>query len=140
MSPERFGNGIRFTMRLHRKSPGLINYQPCSFKILKKGAVVLILEFGNTLKALRISHGYSQQQLGAKIGVSQSSIKMYENMQRLPPLDVVVNMAKIFNVSVDFMLGVENTRNLVDLTGLSENEIKIMKDLIKAMKESKIKK
>ena len=101
---------------------------------------MLILEFGNTLKALRISHGYSQQQLGAKIGVSQSSIKMYENMQRLPPLDVVVNMAKIFNVSVNFMLGVENTRNLVDLTGLSENEIKIMKDLIKAMKESKIKK
>ena len=45
----------------------------------------------------------------------------------------MINIAKIFSVSTDFLLGVERKYE-IDLSGLSDEEVAALTNLIKAMK------
>ena len=45
------------------------------------------------------------------------------------------HIAKIYNVSTDYLLGLERKQD-IDLSGLSSDEILALRDLIKAMKKS----
>ena len=92
-----------------------------------------MVDFGNTLKTLRLKERYTQAQLAQKLGLTKSVISAYETGLRLPSYDILINIAKIFNVSSDYLLGIENKRE-IDLSGLSEDEISALLALIKAMK------
>ena len=52
----------------------------------------------------------------------------------LPSYDVLIHIAKIFNVTTDFLLGVEKKYE-IDLSGLTDAEISALLELIKAMKK-----
>ena len=60
---------------------------------------------GYRLKLLRKSRAMSQGDLGRALGVSKVSISGYENGLRMPSMEVLLSMLKIFNVSADFLLG-----------------------------------
>ena len=94
-----------------------------------------MVDFGNTLKTLRLKEKYTQAQLAQKLGLTKSVISAYETGLRLPSYDILINIAKIFNVSTDYLLGIENKRD-IDLSGLTEDEISALLSLIKAMKKS----
>lgn len=62
--------------------------------------------FSNNLKKLREKTGISQEELGNIIGVSKSTIGMYEQGKRMPQKDTVLKkIATCFDVSIDFLLG-----------------------------------
>lgn len=94
-----------------------------------------MIDFGNTLKTLRFKNNMTQAQLSQKLGLTKSVISAYETGLRLPSYDVLIHIASIFNVSTDFLLGVENKIE-IDISGLSEKEIFALKLLIRAMKDS----
>lgn len=94
---------------------------------------LLMVDFGNTLKSLRLKKDMTQAQLAQKLGLTKSVISAYETGLRLPSYDVLIHMAKIFHVTTDYLLGVESTQN-IDLSGLSQEEIDALLKLIKAMK------
>lgn len=60
--------------------------------------------FGARLSMLRRGAGMSQQELAGRLGVSPSTVGMYEQSRREPPCETVVALAKIFHVSTDFLL------------------------------------
>lgn len=60
---------------------------------------------GRIIKALREKKGISQAELGRKIGISRSSISMYESEERIPTVEIYENLADFFNVDVDFLMG-----------------------------------
>lgn len=60
------------------------------------------------IRTLRVSQKMTQAELAAKLGLSASTIGMYEQDRREPSLDVLKDMAVIFNVSVDYLLGKES--------------------------------
>ena len=63
---------------------------------------------------LRHAHGLSQQELADKIGVSKSSINMYERGDRVPRPNVQEALADYFNVDLDYLTGrSERTTRLV---------------------------
>lgn len=93
-----------------------------------------MVDFGNVLKTLRSKENMTQAQLSQKLGVTKSVISAYETGLRLPSYDILIHIAKIFNVTTDYLLGLENKRE-IDLSGLSENEIAALLALIKAMKK-----
>jgi len=95
-----------------------------------------MVDFGNTLKLLRIRNEYTQAQLSKKLGLTKSVVSAYENGIRLPSYDVLIEIANIFNVTTDYLLGV-NRKNDLDLSGLSEKEIVALKQLIAAMKKKR---
>lgn len=64
--------------------------------------------FNSQLKMLRQEIGISQQDLAEKIGVSKSSINMYERGEREPGIETLKRMAIFFNVDMDYLLGKTN--------------------------------
>lgn len=92
-----------------------------------------MVDLGHKLKTLRLQNNLTQSQLAQKLGLTKSVVSAYETGLRLPSYDVLIHLAKIFNVSTDFLLGVEN-KHEIDLSGLSESEIEALLNLIKAMK------
>ena len=92
-----------------------------------------MVDLGHKLKALRLQHDLTQSQLANKLGLTKSVISAYETGLRLPSYDVLVHLAKILNVSTDYLLGVDNKRE-IDLSGLTDAEIDALVNLIKAMK------
>lgn len=59
---------------------------------------------GPRIAALRKEAGLSQQELAKRLGVSASAIGMYEQGRREPSAQTLVNMARTFGVSTDFLL------------------------------------
>ncbi len=94
-----------------------------------------MVDFGNNLKTLRTKNDMTQAQLAQKLGLTKSVISAYETGLRLPSYDILINVARIYNVSTDYLLGVEHS-NEIDFSGLSIEEIEALKNLIKAMRKS----
>ena len=92
-----------------------------------------MVDFGNTLKTLRLHEEMTQAQLSQKLGLTKSVISAYETGLRLPSYGVLIHIAQIFKVSTDYLLGVEQKDSL-DLSGLTQNEKSALLALIKAMK------
>ena len=59
---------------------------------------------GMRIAALRISKGWSQAELGRQLGVSASANGMYEQGRREPSLDLVVQLARTFGATTDYLL------------------------------------
>lgn len=94
-----------------------------------------MIDFGNILKTLRKKENMTQAQLAQKLGLTKSVISAYETALRLPSYDVLIHIATIFNVSTDYLLGLER-KHEIDLSGLSDEEIRALLRLIKAMKQN----
>ena len=91
-----------------------------------------MVDFGNVLKTLRLKENMTQAQLAQKLGLTKSVISAYENGLRLPSYDILIHIAKIYNVSTDYLLGVEHKQE-IDLSGLSQEKIDAVLNLIKAI-------
>lgn len=69
--------------------------------------------FSERLKELRSQKNLSQQELSKIIGISKSSINMYERGEREPGLETVGAFADFFDVQTDYLLGKhDNKRSL----------------------------
>ena len=63
--------------------------------------------FKNNLKMLRVERGLGQVELSQKLGLSKGIISLWENGLREPSMTSLIILAKFFNVSVDYLLGLE---------------------------------
>lgn len=61
--------------------------------------------FAKRLKQLRESHNLSTRALGELVGTSNATISRYETGLRDPDLIVVNNIAKYFNVTIEYLCG-----------------------------------
>lgn len=62
-------------------------------------------KFSERFKELRLEHDLSQQALATQLGLSKSSVNMYERGEREPGLDTLESIADYFNVDMDYLLG-----------------------------------
>ena len=92
-----------------------------------------MVDFGNRLKTLRKQNNYTQQQLASRLNLTKSVISAYENGLRLPSYEILITISRIFKVSTDYLLGLEQKQE-IDLSGLTNEEITALLNLIKAMK------
>ena len=67
--------------------------------------------FNKILKSLRSEAGLSQQELANRIGVSKSSINMYERGEREPGIETLEMFADYFCVGMDYLLGKSHLKN-----------------------------
>jgi transcriptional regulator with XRE-family HTH domain len=64
-----------------------------------------MLHIGNKIIELRKKKNWSQEDLAKVIVSSRIMIGKYERNINTPSIEVILKMAKAFNVSVDFLLG-----------------------------------
>jgi repressor LexA len=69
--------------------------------------------FGDALKQLRLESKLTQKELAHIIGVSESTIGMYERNQREPAFEVLEAIADYFNVDMDYLTGRSSVRRSV---------------------------
>ena len=63
--------------------------------------------FGKNLRALRESAGIGQVKLALDLGVSKGIISLWENEKREPTMWYLIALAKYFDVSIDYLVGLE---------------------------------
>ena len=81
------------------------------------------------IKKLRSSYNMSQVDLARQLGVSKQCVSNWENDNVQPSVEMLVKIAKFFNVSADYLLD-KNKKNVLDVQGLSDTEIAHIKLLI----------
>lgn len=65
--------------------------------------------FAERLKNLRKERKVTQVQLASYLGFFHSAVVKWESGQCEPSFETLVKIAKYFNVSVDYLLGIENS-------------------------------
>ena len=93
-----------------------------------------MVEFGAKLKKLRTEDGLTQQQLGDLLGVSKSVVSYYEVNERIPSPDTLVKISKVFHVSTDYLLSLDNGRT-INIDGLSAHDEEIIRRLAATMRK-----
>ena len=88
------------------------------------------------LKQLRIRKGLTQQQAANSVGVTRSVISGYETEMRFPSLDILVSLARLYGVTTDYLLCVDN-RKFVDVSGLNEDEIATISHMVDLLRTKK---
>ena len=90
-------------------------------------------EFAKRLIALREQNNITQQQLVEKLNISRQSLSLYEKAERTINIELLAQIADIFSVSTDYLLGRSDTASMnedlqtaCNVTGLSENSIKML--------------
>ena len=84
--------------------------------------------FINRIKLLRSEKGITQRDLAEALDITAGTIGMYESGKRLPSLEVLVNMANFFKVTIDYLIGNSDSRSgqnetLITELGLSDESI-----------------
>lgn len=74
------------------------------------------IEIANRLMELRKEHGYSQEQLAEKLGISRQAVSKWERAESSPDTDNLICLAKLYNISLDELLQLNdvessNTKN-----------------------------
>lgn len=92
-----------------------------------------MVDLGTRLKDLRKGHGLTQLQVAQRVGISKAMVSSYELSARQPSYDVLIKLAALFGVTTDYLLGVERER-FISVKGLSETNIALVSDLVKALK------
>ena len=77
---------------------------------------------GYRINELRKSFGWNQVELANKLGVTKQTISNWENENILPSIDMLIRISKLFNVTTDYLLGLDNGLKL-NVEGLPINVI-----------------
>ncbi len=90
----------------------------------------------DTIRTLRERAGYSQAELAKRLSVTRSSVNAWESGLSAPTAINIIELAKLFHVSADFILELEQTQQ-IDLSELTEQEIHIIYELLDYFRQAK---
>ena len=74
------------------------------------------------IKDIRLRKGLTQADVAAALGVSSVVYSRYETGKRQPSIDMLIQMADIFGVTVDFLLGRQDIEDSI----LSDYELQLL--------------
>lgn len=77
------------------------------------------------IKRLREQKGLTQTELAKMLGITRSSVNAWEMGISVPSTQYIVELATIFKVSSDFLLGLESSVS-VNVSGLAESDIEFI--------------
>lgn len=86
------------------------------------------------IRALRLASKMSQVELAEALNVTKQSVSNWENDNIQPSVEMVVKIAKVFSVSVDYLLGLEQGQ-YIDVTGLPEEVVSHLRQLVEDLKK-----
>ena len=90
------------------------------------------MAYGARIKQLRISKGLTQEQLAERINISRTYEAKIESGAQVGPVELAVELAEIFDVSLDFLLlgkdheqkdRKQELRRIIDLLSILEAEL-----------------
>lgn len=65
-------------------------------------------KFAERIKELRKEKGWTQEQLASNLGYKRSAISEWETRNKEPVFDTLIQISKLFGVTIDYLLGNED--------------------------------
>lgn len=87
------------------------------------------------IKALRESRGWTQAELARRMNMTRNGINSWEQGLSMPSPQSLVDLARLFSVSTDYLLGVER-HNTVNVTGLDEKDVALIAQLAERLRSA----
>lgn len=94
-------------------------------------------DFGRRLKKIRNEHGDNQQDVADEFHTTKATISNYETNTYEPNLEFIIKIAKHYNVSIDYLLGITDQRKPAKTSSEYANVIKQAKEKNLTPKELK---
>lgn len=88
------------------------------------------------IKMLRENTRMTQTDVARKLSVTRSSVNAWELGISVPSTALLVELAQLFHVSTDYLLGIEGTSTL-DVSGLTDDDVRILHDLAQHLRAKK---
>lgn len=88
------------------------------------------------IKDLREKNELTQTELAKKLNVTRSSVNAWEMGISVPSTALIVDIAKLFHISTDYLLGIKETSTL-DISHLSEKETMLVYSMVEYFKSLK---
>ena len=86
------------------------------------------------IKILREKHSMTQAELARCLGVTRSGVNAWEMGISVPSTQYIVELALLFKVSTDYLLGLPSTSTIL-VDGLSDEEIASLVSVIKCYRD-----
>lgn len=96
----------------------------------------MINKSGERIMILRERKGYTQKQLAQRLGISRNAVNLWEMSITKPSTEYLIELSKIFHVTTDYILGIEQ-KEKIDISDLTEEEKKIISSLISYFDKNK---
>lgn len=87
------------------------------------------------IKVLREARGWTQAELARRLSITRNGVNSLEQGLSMPSPACLVDLAKLFSVSTDYLLGVERLET-VNVTGLNEEDIALLAQLADRLRNS----
>ena len=88
------------------------------------------------IRRIREQLGWTQSELARKLGLTRSSINSWEMGLSVPSTQYIVELAKIFSVSTDYLLGMPSGTK-INVDQLNEKEVAVLIDLVNCFLNNK---
>ncbi|MGN0456489.1 MAG: helix-turn-helix domain-containing protein [Acutalibacteraceae bacterium] len=96
------------------------------------------MEFSERLKELRTDRDMSQIELAKALNLRSSAISKYENNLTQPSIDTLKKLANIFDVTVDYLVGVSDIENPYEKDKITPYEAEFVAKLRRLNYENRI--
>ncbi len=84
---------------------------------------------GKQIESLRRKKGWSQAELARRLHISPSTVGMYEQGRRKPPIDILIAMAQEFDVTIDYLITGTYRTSMVTESNLGQEAFSMFKNL-----------
>ena len=88
------------------------------------------------IRALREARGWTQAELARRLNNTRNGVNSWEQGLSMPSPACLFDLAKLFSVSTDYLLGVERLE-MVNVTGLDEKDVAILVQLADRLRETR---
>ena len=85
------------------------------------------------IKSLREQRGLTQAELSKQLGITRSSVNAWEMGISVPSTQYIVELAGIFGISTDYLLGVDSSAS-ISVAGLDDDDVRIVHALIEHLR------
>ena len=97
----------------------------------------VLLMIADRIKYLREKNNKTQSALAKQLGITRASVNAWEMGISVPSTQYIVELSRIFDVSTDYLLGVEKSATM-DISGLSEQDVQLLYQSISHLKQKHI--
>lgn len=88
------------------------------------------------IKALREERGWTQAELSRRLGITRNGVNSWEQGLSMPSPACLVDLARVFSVSTDYLLGIDATAT-INVSGLSDKDVAVLAGLVERLRDHK---
>ena len=88
------------------------------------------------IKTLRETRGWTQAELARRLNITRNGVNSWEQGLSMPSPACLVDLAKLFSVSTDYLLGIERLET-VNVTGLKDEDVALLAQLADRLRENR---